>query len=70
VKHHIWPQQYGGPTIESNLILICDTGHYNVHAALDALLAEAPVPKVARAELALAQRGFAAIRANSGTMGA
>jgi hypothetical protein len=63
VKHHVWPQQYGGPTIDSNLVLICDTGHYNVHAALDAMLAGRLPPKVARAELRLAQAGYDAILA-------
>lgn len=62
VKHHIRPQEFGGPTTSANLVLVCDTGHYNIHAALDALLAGKTPPKVTRGELELARQGYAAIR--------
>ena len=39
VQHHVWPQEFGGPTIPANLIWICDTGHYTIHAGLTRLLA-------------------------------
>ena len=64
VKHHIMPQEFGGLTEPDNLVWVCDTGHYSIHAALDALLDGKIPPKVARAELALAYRGYNAIRAS------
>ncbi len=33
--HHIWPLGDGGPDVEANTVVICPTGHYNVHALLD-----------------------------------
>jgi hypothetical protein len=38
VVHHIWPQEYGGPTVPENLVKVCDTGHYNIHALLAQLM--------------------------------
>lgn len=35
VIHHIWPLGEGGANVASNRIVICDTGHYNVHMLLD-----------------------------------
>jgi hypothetical protein len=64
VKHHIIPQEYGGPTVEQNLLLVCDTGHYNIHAAIDAMLASHPIPKVTRRELAYAMQGYHGIIAS------
>jgi len=62
VKHHIWPQEYGGPTVPTNLVLVCDTGHYNIHAVLDALLKGTTPPKTHKAEQSLALAGYAAIK--------
>lgn len=61
VKHHILPQEYGGPTTPENLVLVCDTGHYNIHAALDAMIHKKPIPKVTRRELAIARQGYLAM---------
>lgn len=36
-KHHIWPQGRGGPTVAENLVVVCATGHNNIHTAMDAL---------------------------------
>jgi hypothetical protein len=58
VRHHIWPQEFSGPTVEANLVWVCDTGHYTVHAVLDALLAGRRVPRSTRAEQRLALLGF------------
>lgn len=63
VKHHIWPQEFGGPTVPANLVLVCDTGHYNIHARIDWLLGKnMPEPKVTRTERRLADQGFKAIK--------
>ena len=37
VRHHIVPQEYGGKTEPGNMLLTCDTGHYNIHALLEML---------------------------------
>jgi len=58
VKHHILPQEFGGQTTADNLVWVCDTGHYNIHAALDAMIDKKPVPKVSRSELKVALEGF------------
>jgi hypothetical protein len=35
VKHHIVPESWGGPTVDSNLVDLCDNHHYNVHTIID-----------------------------------
>jgi len=62
VRHHIWPQEYGGPTVPDNLVLVCDTGHYNIHTLLDLMLAGRGVPTAHRNELKYARQGYLAIQ--------
>lgn len=62
VKHHIWPQEYGGPSTGENLVQVCDNGHYNIHAILTALIRSQPVPKGTRTETQLARLGFERIQ--------
>lgn len=62
VRHHIIPMEFDGPTNNENLVLICDTGHYNVHAYIDAVLKNRVPPKVTRKERALALAALAAIK--------
>ena len=38
-RHHIWPKEYGGPTVDENLVYVCATTHNNVHAYLRAFVA-------------------------------
>lgn len=38
VRHHVWPQEFGGPSVPTNLVWICDTGHYTIHVGLALLL--------------------------------
>lgn len=33
--HHIWPRGDGGPNVAANRIVICATGHNNIHALLN-----------------------------------
>lgn len=33
--HHVWPLSLGGPDIWANKIVVCPTGHYNIHTLLD-----------------------------------
>jgi 5-methylcytosine-specific restriction endonuclease McrA len=32
--HHIWPKEYGGPSVAANLVWLCPTAHVNVHELL------------------------------------
>lgn len=36
--HHIWPQEFGGPTIEWNLEDVCSNGHGDTHYYLNLTL--------------------------------
>lgn len=56
--HHIQPHAMGGTSDADNMVTICPTGHYNVHAAMAALVFDKPVPRVTKEELRLAQLGF------------
>lgn len=33
-RHHIWPLGEGGPDIEDNIVVVCATGHGNIHDLL------------------------------------
>jgi hypothetical protein len=60
VQHHIYPQEWGGPTVSSNLVEVCDTGHYNIHAILTLMVAGTPLDKNlgTKKEYALAKQGY------------
>jgi hypothetical protein len=60
VRHHIWPKEWGGPDVESNLVNVCDTGHYNIHAYMDAAFGGKPVPKITKRERLYAELGLKA----------
>lgn len=34
-RHHIWPQGKGGPNISDNIVVVCPTGHYNIHDLME-----------------------------------
>lgn len=36
--HHVWPRGTGGPDIKANQVVVCPTGHYNIHQLLDLFL--------------------------------
>lgn len=38
VDHHIHPLAMGGPDTPGNQVLVCDTGHYNIHRLLGDLI--------------------------------
>lgn len=64
VRHHVFPQEYGGPTTGANLVAVCDTGHYNIHFGIDAILNGAKTaPNKNVAEKALVVAGVAQIQA-------
>lgn len=48
----------GGPDEETNRVVVCPTGHFNIHAALAALVFNHPMPKVSRSERQLAMTGY------------
>lgn len=69
VWHHIQPHEAGGATVPENLASCCDGCHYSIHRLLWHLaqgLPLGPVPR--RAQLALAEQGYAACQA-AGTAG-
>lgn len=33
-EHHIWPLGDGGPDDPGNIVVVCPTGHANIHALL------------------------------------
>jgi hypothetical protein len=56
--HHIQPLGMGGPDVAANRVLICPTGHYNVHAVMAALVFNKPLPRASRTERQLALAGY------------
>jgi hypothetical protein len=58
--HHVQPLGMGGPDTADNIVVICPTGHYNVHTVLAALVFGKPLPHASRKELALARAGYTA----------
>lgn len=30
-RHHVWPKGNGGPDIPANIVVVCATGHNNIH---------------------------------------
>lgn len=36
--HHIWPRGHGGPDTDDNKVVVCATGHYNIHRLLEEYL--------------------------------
>lgn len=37
-RHHVWPQEFGGPSVTENLVYICGTTHNTVHAYIRAFI--------------------------------
>lgn len=33
-EHHVWPSGAGGPNIPANKVVVCATGHNNIHDLL------------------------------------
>ena len=60
VQHHIHPLGLGGKDEKDNIVLVCDTGHYSIHAILDALIDGRIPPRGTRKEREIATRGFVA----------
>lgn len=60
--HHVWPLAAGGPDVLENRVIICPTGHRNVHQLLDAYrrLLGTP-PWVVRRRYSAGERRLAAL---------
>lgn len=58
--HHVWPKEFGGPTVPENLVYICATAHNSVHAYLRLFLAAEKILPVPLLKVALAQKGYPA----------
>lgn len=37
--HHVWPLGHNGPDIAENKVVVCPTGHSNIHELLKAFIA-------------------------------
>lgn len=63
-RHHIWPLGHGGPNKAANLVVVCATGHNNIHRLLDLLIAGkgavamSELRRYTLAERDLARRGY------------
>lgn len=63
-RHHVWPLGDGGPDTAENRVVICPTGHANVHDLLTQYRLHAGVVsysvtrRYSRAERALAKTGW------------
>lgn len=58
--HHVLPLSMGGPNLAENKVVVCPTGHFNVHAVLASLVFGKPLPRATRKETELAHRGYQA----------
>lgn len=57
-NHHIWPQEFHGPTVPLNRVWICATTHNTVHAYLRMFLAADEVLNRAALRVALEDKGY------------
>lgn len=66
--HHVWPLGAGGPDVPANKVVVCATGHNNIHDLLSRWLKANADPgwdvqrHYTRQERALAQLGFERIK--------
>jgi hypothetical protein len=37
-RHHVWPLGHGGPDVPANIVVVCPSGHSNIHELLGLLL--------------------------------
>lgn len=59
--HHVWPLGDGGPNHAANRIVVCPTGHYNIHRLLDLYRAGGVPPWSVRRTYGFWERRFAAL---------
>lgn len=60
-RHHIWPQEHGGPSVGENLVYICATTHNTVHAYLRAFVREDRVLSRSELRAALPRWNYTAV---------
>jgi hypothetical protein len=56
--HHIWPQEFDGPTVPENRVWICATTHNTVHAYLRLFVAADAVLPRAQLRIALGHHHY------------
>lgn len=67
-RHHVWPLASGGPTTADNIVVVCPTGHSNIHHLLQLLergngvLAAAQLRRFSAEECRLAALGWERMR--------
>lgn len=63
-RHHVWPLGDGGPDTAENKVVICPSGHYNIHHLIDeyrlhgGVLSYSVTRRYSRAERVLAKLGW------------
>jgi len=61
-RHHVWPLGEGGPDIEANIVVVCPTGHLNIHALLNLFkLHSGEPPYTELRQFAMGERELAAL---------
>jgi 5-methylcytosine-specific restriction endonuclease McrA len=70
--HHVWPQEYHGPTEVWNLVKICCNCHSNTHDLLNKMLRSKPydLKSYSPTERTLAQTGYDRIHAYADSIAA
>ncbi len=58
-EHHAIPVSMGGPDVPSNLVVVCPTGHRNVHVCIAKLIRGGDVSDFGETTRALARRALA-----------
>ncbi len=59
-RHHVWPLGEGGPDISDNIVVVCPTGHYNVHECLrEFKMHQGKVPYTVLKRYSLKERHYA-----------
>lgn len=56
--HHIIPREYKGPTVDKNLIELCNNCHRSIHEYIDTVLSLLVPPKITRAQRKVAEQGL------------
>jgi hypothetical protein len=70
-RHHVWPLGAGGPDIPENIVVVCPTGHRNIHSLLEQYQAHrGEVPFAISRRYALKERHYAQLGYDRITRGA
>lgn len=68
--HHVWPKEYHGPNVKSNLVKICPNAHSDIHFLMDKMLAGKPYNshEYGNKVFTLARKGYLFVTAYANTL--